>query len=549
MQSIARDYHINDTNLDLRKQFIGLSTQEIKTLKKLAKWANRVAGPMAREFYDHQFSFAPTRTFYETFAACQNLSVEQLRQQLEPTQAEYFRQIFQEAAEGGDYGTSYFEQRLKVGRLHNAINLPLKWYVGSYALYQSMIRKYLFRWYWHRPRFRAKAEQAIFTVFNYDIQAVVDSFFYDHLESVGLMLEKVQVKTTEHDLSEDYKTLKATIRDTIEETARASQIIAEASSQQAHTTEQTAQATQQIAIANQEQAWAVTQSSNAANHISAIIQQVAANAKAAADGANAAAQIAGKGAATVEATLKGMEGVKAKVGLSAQKVMEMGQRSEQIGMIVETIDDIASQTNLLALNAAIEAARAGEHGKGFAVVAGEVRKLAEKSATATQEIANLIKSIQQTVAEAVAAMEESAAEVEAGVDRAHESGQVLASILGAAKGTSRQVEEIAQAADEMNASATELVEAIDNVSAVVEENAAAAQEIAAQVEEVTASAQSLSGMARELQQIVTQFNLGKDDLVKTKHPAGITGSVQVKTPKNNGHHYEAIHEQALTKKG
>jgi len=286
--------------------------------------------------------------------------------------------------------------------------------------------------------------------------------------------------------------------------------VSAASEQLAATADQAGQATQQIAASSQEQARGVTQTVDLTSQISDAVQQVARNAQEGANGASDAAQLAQQGAKTVEANLQGMESIKTKVDLSARKVREMGERSEQIGMIVQTIDDIAGQTNLLALNAAIEAARAGEHGKGFAVVADEVRKLAEKSAGATQEIGGLIKGIQKTVEEAVLAMQEGAEEVDAGLTRAQESGDALTAILRAAEGVNQQVEEIAAAAEEMNASADEMVGAMDNVSAVVEENTAASEEMSAQVEEVTAAAQSLSAMAEELQALIFRFKLNHD---------------------------------------
>ncbi|NJN93648.1 MAG: methyl-accepting chemotaxis protein [Anaerolineales bacterium] len=318
--------------------------------------------------------------------------------------------------------------------------------------------------------------------------------------------------------------------------------------------EQMARTIDSVAKGAQEQAIAVTKSSDITVQMSAAIQQVVANAQAGAKGAAEAAQTAQQGAATVEATVKGMNAIKARVGLSAQKVLQMGQHSDQIGAIIETIDDIASQTNLLALNAAIEAARAGEHGKGFAVVADEVRKLAEKSATATKEIAGLIKGIQQTVAEAVQAMEEGTVEVERGAERAQEAGQSLTAILRAAEAVTRQVAEISEAAEQMSTASNKLVDAMDSVSAVVEENTAATEEMAAssgemtqvidhiasvsqensasveevsasteemnaQVEEVIASTQSLSQMAQLLLQIVAQFKLSHDDNRTGLHPS------------------------------
>lgn len=332
---------------------------------------------------------------------------------------------------------------------------------------------------------------------------------------------------------------------TIQQVARGTADQSDSVARTASSVEQMSQAIRMVESGAQEQNCAVDKAVETTGLIASAIQQVSSNAKAGADGSEKAAAIAQNGAKTITATIKGMETIQSKVNLSAQKVQEMGQRTGQIGVIIETIDDIASQTNLLALNAAIEAARAGEHGKGFAVVADEVRKLAEKSAAATKEIAVLVKGIQETVNDAVAAMKEGSVEVEHGVNQANQANLALEEILNAARNVNRQVAEIASATGKMSDMSNELVAATDAVGKVADENAeatarmssgsnevtqaiesiasvseensaaveevsAAAEEMNAQVEEMAASARFLADLADTLSQVVGQFKLASE---------------------------------------
>jgi methyl-accepting chemotaxis protein len=238
----------------------------------------------------------------------------------------------------------------------------------------------------------------------------------------------------------------------------------------------------------------------AGEEMSATAGDIARNCHLAAESAKRANDAADNGSSVVENSIAVMHRIAERVQTSARTVEELGKQSDQIGSIINTIEDIADQTNLLALNAAIEAARAGEQGRGFAVVADEVRALAARTAKATKEIGMMIKAIQHETRSAVTAMDEGVSEVEQGMHEVTCSGEALRIIQEEIGLVNQQVQQIATAAEEQTATTSEISNNIHQITDVVQSTADGARRS-------FTAAEYLSGLSNELKQVVDRFKV------------------------------------------
>ena len=433
MTELSAIYRVNETNLALRRQFMGLGDADMAVLKELAPWAGQVADEIAREFYDHQFGFEPTLQFFRAYAGRTNRPIDDVRRALERTQAGYYRQIFEEAANGGTYGVQYFEQRLQVGRLHNVIDLPFKWYIGSYPLYFDLTRKHLLESFADDPDLRARAERAIVVVMNADMQAIVEAFYFDTFAAMGVDLEAVEVESRSEDLSDRSGKLKELVRGPLLGITNALATLKGTSAQMATASEE---------------------AGRAVNEIAETVADVA-------------------------------------IGAERQVKSDLSSMSGEIGTIVQTITSIAGQTNLLALNAAIEAARAGDQGRGFAVVAEEVRKLAEESQDAAKRIAGLISRIQQGTATAVDAVADSGRQTDDGVVVVEQAKEAFRAITERVEEMATRIGYIVEASTQVAGVAESSSTSAEQVSAATQETSATTHEVATAAADLARTADEL----------------------------------------------------------
>jgi len=255
-----------------------------------------------------------------------------------------------------------------------------------------------------------------------------------------------------------------------------------------------------LAEAAEHQAQQITSASAQINDIASSIDQVSRNSAESADVAHRSVEIAAKGADVVRQTIQGMDNIRDQIQETSKRIKRLGESSQEIGSIVELINDIAEQTNILALNAAIQAASAGEAGRGFAVVADEVQRLAERASNATKRIETLVQTIQSDTNEAVSSMEQTTAEVVAGARLAEDAGLALGEIEKVSNDLADLIQNISTAARQQSVAATNITATMSVIQQITTQTSQGANQTAESIG-------NLAQLAADLRRSVADFKL------------------------------------------
>jgi methyl-accepting chemotaxis protein len=415
---------------------------------------------------------------------------------LKKTNPLYFAEIFR-----AEFDEQYFESRLKIGQIHARIGLTPEWFYAAVSSYYHSIYPFLTKKLWHSPKRAGRLIASFQKVLNLDQELIMEAYIeYGYIGKIRAVNNEVIEKLVSS--SEVLQRAAAVCGQSTNEVSRVSQEVAKSGMIQAEAAQDTANSTANLSRKGAEMTGSGTRQITALHTAERAVDKVHS-----------------KMWQHIRQRIETIDRLKETVEETALQVQEMGERSKEIGLIVQTIGNIASQTNLLALNAAIEAARAGEHGRGFAVVADEVRKLAENSSKATEEIERLIKSIQQGSDQTKDAMTRTVEDVEKASQVTKEAASCLESIASAVTLVTKGNEELSCAMQEVSLAAAanvailetvggeiqQMNDAIENIAAIAQENAAASEEMGASTHEITDQVVELSSGLNELDQQILRL--------------------------------------------
>ncbi|MCY7354677.1 MAG: methyl-accepting chemotaxis protein [Lysobacter sp.] len=278
------------------------------------------------------------------------------------------------------------------------------------------------------------------------------------------------------------------------------QTITDTSVQVAASAQETQATAMQLAEAAEYQAQEISTASDRISEIAASIDQVSKSSAESAVVAQRSVQIATNGAGVVRQTIQGMDSIRDQIQETSKRIKRLGESSQEIGSIVELINDISEQTNILALNAAIQAASAGEAGRGFAVVADEVQRLAERASNATKRIETLVQTIQSDTNEAVSSMEQTTAEVVSGARLAEDAGTALGEIERVSTDLSNLIQGISSASQQQSSAASNITQTMNTIQQITSQTSQGASQTAESIG-------NLAQLAADLRRSVADFKL------------------------------------------
>ncbi|WP_078579427.1 methyl-accepting chemotaxis protein [Salipaludibacillus agaradhaerens] len=345
----------------------------------------------------------------------------------------------------------------------------------------------------------------------------------EQLSRGNLAVEKIEIKSQDeagrigvaiNQMIDNLSTMITNVRRTSDQVAASSEQLSASSTETTKVTEEITESIQEVASGADSQVEKAADNERTVNDMSKSIDLIASSIETVNESSKVSAQKAEHGTDVISSTMSQMTSIHELTDKIAGSVNGLAVSSEKIGSIISLITDVAEQTNLLALNAAIEAARAGEHGKGFAVVADEVRKLAEQTGNATNEISSLIAHIQQDIQHSVSYTKEGREAAQTGMSYMEDAGRSFEELSEAIHGVSSQMREVTAAVAQVEEGVNRVKSSVEETTSIAEQSAgytqnvaASAEEQNASMEEISSSADQLAKMAEELQESVSKFNL------------------------------------------